>query len=100
MTTITDAPWRTATWNRGPDYTGPQYPWTAIPRMSLYQLERWSDCGHNSWRRGVVLDPFAGTATTLQVAEGHGHDSIGIDLDVRNADLAHERLGMFLEVVA
>lgn len=35
-------------------------------------------------------------ATTLAVATGHGRDAIGIDLDPRNADLARERIGMFL----
>lgn len=58
----------------------------------------WTDCGHNTWRKGVVLDPFAGTGTTLAVATGHGHDAIGIDLDERNADLAAERVGFFLTV--
>jgi len=56
----------------------------------------WTDCGHDSWRPGVVLDPFAGSGTTLAVASGHGRDSIGIDLDARNLDLARERVGMFL----
>ena len=58
----------------------------------------WTDCGHDSWRNGVVLDPFAGSGTTLAVATGHGRDCIGIDLDDRNADLAVERVGMFLAV--
>lgn len=58
----------------------------------------WSDCGHNAWRRGVVLDPFAGSGTTLSVAVGHGRDAIGIDLDERNADLVRSRVGMFLTV--
>ena len=56
----------------------------------------WTDCGHNNYRPGVVLDPFAGSGTTLAVATGHGRDAIGIDLDARNADLARERVGMFL----
>ncbi len=47
---------------------------------------------------GVVLDPFAGSGTTLAVAVGHGRDAIGIDLDERNAELARERVGMFLTV--
>lgn len=52
------------------------------------------------WRPGLVLDPFAGSGTTLAVATGHGHDAIGIDLDQRNADLALDRVGPFmLEVV-
>ena len=58
----------------------------------------WTDCGHGSYRTGVVLDPFAGSGTTLAVATGHGRDAIGIDLDERNADLAAERVGMFLTV--
>jgi len=58
----------------------------------------WTDCGHNSYRAGVILDPFAGSGTVLSVASGHGRDSIGIDIDKRNTDLALERVGMFLTV--
>ena len=59
----------------------------------------WSDCGCGApWRRGIVLDPFAGSGTTLAVATGLGRDAIGIDIDERNADLARERAGMFLTV--
>lgn len=62
----------------------------------------WTECscpgGDARWRRGVVLDPFAGSGTTLAVAIGHGRDAVGIDLDARNADLARGRVGMFLEV--
>jgi hypothetical protein len=54
---------------------------------------RWTDCGHDSWRRGTVLDPFAGSGTTLAVATGHGRDAIGIDIDEQNAELARERIG-------
>ena len=63
----------------------------------------WTRCscdaaGRLKWRNGVVLDPFAGSGTTLAVATGHGRDAIGIDLDERNAHLAQERVGMFLTV--
>ena len=58
----------------------------------------WTDCGHDSWRNGIVLDPFGGSGTTGQVATGNGRDAILIDLDERNADLARERIGMFLTV--
>lgn len=58
----------------------------------------WTDCGHNTWRNGLVLDPFAGSGTVLAVAVGHGRDAIGVDLDARNADLAQRRCGMFLTV--
>jgi len=50
-------------------------------------------------RRGRVLDPFVGSGTTLAVATGMGRDATGIDIDERNALLARERVGMFLEVV-
>lgn len=56
----------------------------------------WSDCGHDSWRPGLVCDPFAGSGTTLAVATGHGHDAIGIDLDARNYELALQRIGPLL----
>lgn len=46
-----------------------------------------------------MLDPFAGSGTTLAVASGMGRYSIGIDIDERDADLARERVGMFLEIV-
>lgn len=52
----------------------------------------WSDCGHGTWRSGVTLDPFAGTSTTLCVAEIHGRDSIGIDLDPANRELMPKRM--------
>jgi hypothetical protein len=59
----------------------------------------WSDCGHDSWRRGLVLDPFCGTGTVLSVALGHGRDAIGIELDERNVALAERRIGgLFLSV--
>jgi hypothetical protein len=73
----------------------------------------WTTCGHpgtdghrldgyhtgTGWRPGIVLDPFAGTGTTLAVATGHGRDAIGIDLDPRNADLALQRVGPLLLTV-
>ena len=52
----------------------------------------WSDCGHDNYRPGVVLDPFAGTGTTLAVADVHGRDAIGIDLDERKQQLYLARL--------
>lgn len=59
----------------------------------------WSDCGHDNWRLGRVLDPFAGSGTTLLVTCGLGRESIGIDLDHRNLTLAQNRIGMFLQNV-
>jgi hypothetical protein len=61
-----------------------------------YRTVGWTDCGHNNWRPGLVLDPFAGSGTTLAVATGHGRDAIGIDIDERNAELALHRVGPLL----
>lgn len=58
----------------------------------------WSDCGHDAWRTGVVLDPFGGSGTTAEAAQAVGRSAILIDLDARNADLAQQRVGMFLNV--
>lgn len=51
----------------------------------------WSDCGHDDYRPGIVLDPFSGTGTTIHAAEVHGRDGIGIDLDPINATLRDRR---------
>src|ERR1700733_6143164 len=40
----------------------------------------WTDCGHGAPSRGVVLDPFMGTGTTLKVALALERDAIGVDL--------------------
>ena len=58
----------------------------------------WTDCGHDAWRPGVVLDPFGGSGTTAEAAQAVGRSAILIDLDARNADLAQQRVGMFLEI--
>ena len=67
-------------------------------RTTTYTTLGWSDCGHDNWRTGIVLDPFAGSGTTLEAAQAVGRHAIGIDLDPRNADLARDRCGMFLTV--
>ena len=40
----------------------------------------------------VVLDPFAGSGTTLVVAEQLGRESVGIELDKVNVEIIRERL--------
>lgn len=47
----------------------------------------WSECPCADYRPGHVLDTFAGTGTTLAVADIHGRDATGIDLDPVNAGL-------------
>ncbi len=53
----------------------------------------WTDCGHNAWRTGRVLDPFAGSGTTLVAAHNESRDALGIDLDDRNVAMVEDRLG-------
>jgi DNA modification methylase len=59
----------------------------------------WTDCGHDAWRTGIVLDPFGGSGTTADAAQAVGRHAILIDIDERNADLAQQRCGMFLNVL-
>lgn len=40
----------------------------------------------------VVLDPFAGSGTTLVVAEQLGRKSVGVELDTVNVKIIEERL--------
>ena len=41
----------------------------------------------------TVLDPFAGSGTTLQVAVAHNRHAVGIELNPDNVELIHERMG-------
>jgi DNA modification methylase len=42
----------------------------------------WSDCDCKAgFRPGIVMDPFAGTGTSLRVATKLGRSAIGVDLD-------------------
>jgi site-specific DNA-methyltransferase (adenine-specific) len=59
----------------------------------------WTDCGHGTWRRGMVLDPFAGTGTTLAVAARLGRDAVGIELDPACERLVRERVTGTIVVV-
>jgi ribosomal protein S27E len=64
------------------------------------QCQSWVVPEDSKWRNGHVLDPFAGSGTTIAVAHGCGRDATGIELYQANADLIADRLGLFLEVVA
>ncbi len=52
----------------------------------------WSDCGHDNWRTGTVLDPFMGSGTTALVARRLGRKSIGVELNPEYAQLCARRL--------
>jgi DNA modification methylase len=41
---------------------------------------------------GVVLDPFAGSGSTLAAATAVGYDSIGIEIDMKFAALARNAI--------
>jgi DNA modification methylase len=43
----------------------------------------------------VVLDPFAGSGTTLLAALGHGRHAVGIDLNREYIEMIRRRLGLF-----
>jgi len=66
----------------------------ASRRRVVADLGACADRSH--WRPGVVLDPFCGSGTTLQVATRLGRDAIGIDLDERNENLVRNRIGLFM----
>jgi site-specific DNA-methyltransferase (adenine-specific) len=54
-------------------------------------------CGcHAPTRPGLVLDPFAGSGTTLKVARDLGRDALGVELHPAYAALASERAGLDL----
>jgi hypothetical protein len=55
----------------------------------------WTDCGHDSYRPGVVLDCFAGLATTGVVARRLGRRFIGIELSERYAEMARAKLAQW-----
>lgn len=59
-------------------------------------LPRWAIRLHGK-PAPVVLDPFAGTGTTLVAAEMEGAEGIGIELDAGYIAVARERLAMLAE---
>ena len=48
----------------------------------------WTDCGHQTPTRGIVLDPFMGTGTTLRVAQELKRDAVGVDLVPRTPEIS------------
>ena len=52
----------------------------------------WTDCGHNAYRKGVVLDPFFGSGTTGLAARELERNCIGIDINRGYCEIAAKRL--------
>jgi len=66
-----------------------------------HKLEKQCDCDTNKTKRGVVLDPFGGSATTGILAEGNNRDSIMLELNPDYINIAKQRIqnefGMFTD---
>jgi len=54
-------------------------------------------CGAD-WLPGIVLDPFAGSGTTLKVAEDLGRRWVGIEICEQYLELIRQRLGRVTEL--
>lgn len=52
-------------------------------------------CDNEGKGRCVVLDPFAGSGTSLYVAELNGRDSIGIEISSKYCELINKRMKRF-----
>ncbi|MFQ5763105.1 MAG: DNA methyltransferase [Candidatus Bathyarchaeia archaeon] len=48
---------------------------------------------HAGFAPGIVLDPFAGSGTTMKVAKDLGRSSIGIEINPEYSALARRRIG-------
>lgn len=57
----------------------------------LGELRPACSCG-GAWQPGLVLDPFLGSGTTAVVAERHGRDWLGIELNPDFARKAEQRI--------
>lgn len=56
-------------------------------------------CNNKGTGKCIVLDPFAGSGTTLWVAEHYGRDSIGIELNPEYCDLIEKRMSNFQQTI-
>ena len=56
-------------------------------------------CENEGKGRCIVLDPFAGSGTTLWVAEHYGRDSIGIEINPKYCELIKKRMNNFQQTI-
>jgi len=56
-------------------------------------------CDNKGAAKSTVLDPFAGSGTTLYVAEQYGRNSIGIELSGEYCQLIHKRMDNFQQTL-
>jgi site-specific DNA-methyltransferase (adenine-specific) len=66
------------------------------PHQKPVGLLRWI-IGLSGIRRGPVIDPYAGSGSTMLAAHREGFDSIGIELDEQYAEVAAKRLDAELD---
>lgn len=59
------------------------------PAQKPLEVMRW--CVSLCPSDGTVLDPFAGSGTTLRAAKDHGHKAIGIEIEERYCEIAAKR---------
>ena len=56
------------------------------------RLTKPCSCGSSGWQPGLVLDPFMGAGTVAVVAQTHGRDWLGIELNADYRRLALKRI--------
>lgn len=68
--------------------------WQGFPRgRTKKQFAGYSSCSCGAgWRRGTVLDPFAGSGTTCVVARKLGREFIGIEVNPEYCRMAEKRI--------
>lgn len=64
----------------------------AVAGTRITETVGFTDCNHNAYVPGTVLDPFAGACTTLVVAKRLGRHGIGIELNPDYCAMGAERL--------
>ena len=74
-----------------PNIIGNRDPQRHIQRTTVLDHLPTCDCNATPGRC-IVLDPFAGSGTTLQVATHYGRNAIGCELSEEYAALAHTRI--------